>query len=61
MIELNVHNLPIIDLIDLFDILTPAEKIIAAKRIMGNPDQDATIEIDNKLQELRSIANDKPE
>lgn len=52
MVELNVHNIAIIDLIDLFDILTPQEKIIAAKRIQGNA-PDATINFDNELQQLR--------
>jgi hypothetical protein len=56
MIELNVHTLPILDLIELWDILTPQEKIIAGKRIQGI--QNAPIEFENQLQELRKDLTD---
>ena len=57
MVELNIHNIPIIDLIELWDILTPQERIIAGKRIQGNA-PDATINFDNELQELRKELTD---
>jgi hypothetical protein len=52
MVELNVHNIPLVDLIELWDILTPQERALASKRLQLNP-QKATINFDNELQELR--------
>ena len=63
--ELDIDNIPMIDLIDLWDILTEQERILAAKRLQGNNNDDSRrenscrIDSEHENQAMQHSINEK--